>query len=68
MSDDNNSTAVTLTDSQGGTHDDTDQLAGETLETTSTTARRRPGRHSTINSYWVSAADRDAHPVPGCRP
>jgi hypothetical protein len=28
MSDDDNSTAVTLTDSQGGTHNDADQLAG----------------------------------------
>ena len=34
MSKDNNSTAVTLTDSQGGTHEDVDQLAGDTLETT----------------------------------
>src|SRR5262249_22090922 len=35
MSKDNNTTAVSLTDSQGGSHEDLDQLAGETLETTS---------------------------------
>ena len=56
MSDDNNSTAVTLTDSQGGTHDDTDQLAGDTLESTSYNFAGGPITTSTINSYWVSAA------------
>ena len=45
MSDDNDATAVTLTDSQGGGHDDADQLAGDTLETTSYAySRPRRGR------------------------
>ncbi len=56
MSDDNNSTAVTLTDSAGGTHDDTDQLAGLPLETTSYLGNGGPVDHSTITSYWVSPA------------
>ncbi len=56
MSDDNNSTAVTLTDSQGGTHNDADQLAGQVLETTSYLGNGGPVDHSTITSYWVSPA------------
>lgn len=56
MSDDNNTTAVTLTDSQGGSHDDADQLAGLPLETTVYDGNGGPVDHSTINSYWVSAA------------
>jgi hypothetical protein len=56
MSDDNDSTAVTLTDSQGGTHDDADQLAGEPLETTVYNGDGGPVDHSTITSYWVSPA------------
>ena len=56
MSDDNNTTAVTLTDSQGGTHDDTDQLAGEILESTDYYYSGGPIADSTINSFWVSAA------------
>lgn len=56
MSNDNNTTAVTLTDSQGGTHDDTNQLAGDTLETTVYLGEGGPVDHSTITSYWVSAA------------
>jgi RHS repeat-associated protein len=56
MSDDNNSTAVTLTDSQGGTHDDADQLAGQPLETTTYNGDGGPVDHSTITSYWVSPA------------
>ena len=56
MSDDNDSTAVTLTDSQGGTHDDTDQLAGEPLESTSYLGSGGPVDHSSITSYWVSPA------------
>ena len=43
MSDDNNTTAVNLTDSQGGPHDDANQLAGA-LETTAYNWQRRPGR------------------------
>ncbi|MEV6738702.1 RHS repeat-associated core domain-containing protein [Streptomyces sp. NPDC051104] len=56
MSDDNNTTAVTLTDSQGGTHEDLNQLAGETLESTSYLGNGGPVDHSTITSYWVSPA------------
>jgi RHS repeat-associated protein len=54
MSDDNDSTAVTLTDSQGGHHDDADQLQGETLETTAYLGDGGPVDHSTITSYWIS--------------
>lgn len=56
MSDDNDSTAVTLTDSQGGTHTDLDQLAGQELESTSYLGDGGPVDHSIITSYWVSAA------------
>jgi len=56
MSDDNNSTAVTLTDSAGGTHDDTNQLAGLPLEATAYLGDGGPVDHSAITSYWVSAA------------
>ena len=56
MSDDNNSTAVTLTDSAGGTHQDPNQLAGLALESTSYLGDGGPADHSTITSYWVSAA------------
>jgi len=56
MSNDNNTTAVTLTDSQGATHDDADQLAGQTLEITSYLGEGGPVDHSTITSYWVSNA------------
>lgn len=56
MSDDNNSTAVTLTDSQGGKHDDTDALTGQTLESTQYAYDGGPVESSTINDYWVSPA------------
>jgi len=56
MSDDNNSTAVTLTDSQDGQHDDTGQLAGDVLEQTAYTYPGGPVDHSEIYSYWVSPA------------
>lgn len=54
MSDDDNSTAVTLQDSQQGLHDDSDQLAGDTLESTDYFYSGGPVADSTINSYWVS--------------
>jgi len=54
MSKDNGSTAVNVTDSQGGTHEDVDQLAGSTLETTAYLGGAVD--HSTITSYWVSGA------------
>ena len=56
MSDDNNTTAVTLTDSQGGKHDDTNQLSGIALETTGYLGAGGPVDHSAIDSYWVSPA------------
>ncbi|MBC3840484.1 RHS repeat protein [Streptacidiphilus sp. 4-A2] len=48
--------SVTLTDSQGGSHTDSDQLAGDVLETASYTYNGGPVDSSTINSYWVSPA------------
>ncbi|GAA4617171.1 RHS repeat-associated core domain-containing protein [Actinoallomurus liliacearum] len=54
MSKDNNTTAVTLTDSQGGKHEDLDELAGDTLESTTYNYADGPATGSTINSYWVS--------------
>lgn len=56
MSKDNDSTTVSLTDSQGGTHEDVDQLAGEALESTDYNYSGGPVTGSTINSYWVSPA------------
>ncbi|MGW3360836.1 hypothetical protein ACWDFL_36525 [Streptomyces bungoensis] len=56
MSDDNNTTQVNLTDSQGGTHEDLNQLAGQTLESTSYLGNGGPVDHSTITSYWVFPA------------
>lgn len=56
MSDDNDSAAVTVTDSLGGKHDDADQLAGQPLETTVYNGNGGPADHYTIDSYWVSAA------------
>src|SRR5579884_2209196 len=66
MSNDNNTTAVTLTDSQGGAHNDTDQLAGDTLESTQYNYKGGPVTSSTINSYWVSAPTASRAP-PACR-
>jgi RHS repeat-associated protein len=65
MSDDNNSTAVTLTDSQGGTHDDTDQLVGNVLES-AVYNFNGTADHSAIYSYWVSpaVASRSRSPLP----
>jgi RHS repeat-associated protein len=56
MSRNNNTTAVALTDSAGGQHDDADELAGQPLETTTRLGNGGPVDHSTITSYWVSAA------------
>ncbi len=56
MSDDNDSTDVTVTDSQGNAHEDADQLAGEPLETTAYTYAGGPVDNSQIYSYWVSPA------------
>ncbi|MCG7208169.1 GH-E family nuclease [Streptomyces arenae] len=48
--------SVPLTDSQGGTHTDSPQLAGSILESTSYLGNGGGVDHSTITSYWVSAA------------
>ena len=66
MSDDDNTTAVTLGDSQGGAHDDTNQLAGQVLESTQYNYRGGPILGSSINSYWVSAPtlSRTRSPLP----
>jgi RHS repeat-associated protein len=56
MSDDNNSTVVNLTDSQNGSHPDTDQLAGDALEHTGYAYKGGPVDDSQIYSYWVSPA------------
>jgi RHS repeat-associated protein len=61
-------TALTLTDSQGNSHDDANQLAGSPLEVTSYNYSGGPVTGSTIHSYWVSAAaatrDRSATGLP----
>lgn len=54
MSKDNNSTVVDVTDSQGGLHEDIDQLAGEALENSALLGDSVAS--STITSYWVSTA------------
>jgi RHS repeat-associated protein len=47
--------SVTVTDSQGGVHTDTNQLAGNVLESTAYNFSGGPVDRSTIDSYWVSA-------------
>lgn len=56
MSKNNNSTVVNVTDSQGGVHEDHDELAGKTLETTSYVGDGGAVDKSSITSYWVSDA------------
>jgi RHS repeat-associated protein len=46
--------SVTLTDSQGGKHADTNQLTGDTMESADYAYSGGPVDHSTITSYWVS--------------
>ncbi|MFH9554553.1 RHS repeat-associated core domain-containing protein [Streptomyces sp. NPDC017435] len=48
--------SVNVTDSQGGVHPDSDQLAGNALETTAYTGVGGNVNNSTVTSYWVSAA------------
>jgi RHS repeat-associated protein len=48
--------SVNVTDSQGGVHPDSDQLAGNALETTAYTGVGGSVDHSTVTSYWISAA------------
>jgi YD repeat-containing protein len=62
MSDDNNTTGVTVTDSQNNKHEDANQLAGEVLERTAYDYATAPPAippqsavdHSAIYSYWIS--------------
>jgi RHS repeat-associated protein len=67
MSDDNDSTDITLPDSQTNQHEDADQLAGDVLETTTYDYATAPGSSyppaqppassvddSQVYSYWVS--------------
>ena len=48
--------SVSLSDSLGGAHADSDQLAGDVLETESYLGDGGPIDHFTIDSYWVSPA------------
>ena len=48
--------SVSLTDSQGGSHTDAPQLSGNVLESTSYLGNGGAVDHSTISSYWISAA------------
>ncbi|MDA8321949.1 MAG: sugar-binding protein [Actinomycetota bacterium] len=56
MSDDNNTTAVYVKDSQQNLHPDLNQLAGDVLESTTYAYAGGPADHSRIYSYWVSPA------------
>lgn len=56
MSKNNTTTVVNVTDSQGGAHEDVNELSGKTLETVSYLGDGGPADHSTITSYWVSNA------------
>jgi len=47
---------VSLTDSQGGVHTDTEQLSGDVLETEAYLGDGGPLDHFAIDSYWVSPA------------
>ncbi|MEU5277133.1 RHS repeat-associated core domain-containing protein [Streptomyces asoensis] len=48
--------SVSVTDSQGGAHTDSDQLAGNVLESTAYTGVGGSVDNSTVTSYWISAA------------
>ncbi|SDZ65206.1 RHS repeat-associated core domain-containing protein [Asanoa ishikariensis] len=56
MSKNNNTTVANVVDSQGGAHEDLNELAGRELESTSYLGDGGPVDHSTITSYWVSAS------------
>ncbi|WP_331724184.1 polymorphic toxin-type HINT domain-containing protein (plasmid) [Streptomyces longwoodensis] len=47
--------SVNVTDSQGGVHPDSDELAGNPLETTSYLGVGGSVDHSSVTSYWLSA-------------
>ncbi|MGW5352370.1 polymorphic toxin-type HINT domain-containing protein [Streptomyces sp. NPDC004031] len=48
--------SVSVADSQGGQHSDTDELAGKTLETTQYLGDGGGVDNSTVTSYWISPA------------
>ncbi|MEU3283936.1 RHS repeat domain-containing protein [Streptomyces longwoodensis] len=48
--------SVSVTDSQGGSHPDSDELAGSALETTVYTGVGGSVDNSTVTSYWTSPA------------
>jgi RHS repeat-associated protein len=54
--------SISVTDSQGGTHVDYDELAGDALESTTYPGSGGPVESSTITSYWVSAAAATMNP------
>ena len=56
MSKNNNSTVVNVADSAGGAHEDLNELAGQTSETTAYKGEGGAIDNSTVTAYWVSAA------------
>ncbi|MEV6692209.1 RHS repeat-associated core domain-containing protein [Micromonospora sp. NPDC051196] len=56
MSKNNSTTVVNVTDSAGGVHEDVDEFAGRTLETTEYLGENGRVDSSTITSYWASGA------------
>ncbi|MEU4155633.1 RHS repeat-associated core domain-containing protein [Actinoplanes sp. NPDC026670] len=56
MSKNNSTTVATVTDSLGGVHEDHNDLAGMTLETTNFLGEGGEADSSTITAYWISAA------------
>jgi RHS repeat-associated protein len=61
MSRNNNAPVVNVTDSAGGVHEDLNDLAGATLETTAYKGEGGAVDHSTITAYWVSAPTATRH-------
>ncbi|MBQ0993526.1 sugar-binding protein [Micromonospora sp. H61] len=56
MSKNNSTTAVNVTDSAGGVHEDVDEFAGRELESTEYVGENGRVDTSTITSYWASGA------------
>ena len=54
--------SISVTDSQGGTHVDYDELAGNPLESTTYLGAGGPVESSTVASYWISAAAATMNP------
>jgi RHS repeat-associated protein len=55
--------SIVLQDSAGGSHTDSDQLAGQPLQVTTYQGAGGPEVSSTITSYWVSAATATMDPT-----